>query len=158
MSAKNGFNKSCLNCSKIFYVSKSKSHVNYCCYRCCWDGRKKSYSDTGNPFHGKKHTINSMLKKSGEKHPRWKGGKWKCGEGYIYILSKNHPRKNARGYVYQHILVMEKHLKRYLNREEVVHHINHIKDDNRIENLMLFPDNFAHLAYHKKENREIKIK
>lgn len=148
MSAKNGFDKKCLNCGKTFYVSRSKSHVNFCCYRCCWDGRKLAYSGERNPFYGKKHSIKSMSKKSGEKHPNWKGGKWKCGEGYVYVLSKNHPRKNARKYVYEHILVMEKSLGRYLNKKEVVHHVNGVKDDNRIENLMLFKNNWEHLAYH----------
>ncbi|MCK4793513.1 MAG: HNH endonuclease [Desulfobacteraceae bacterium] len=85
--------------------------------------------------------------KEGEQGTRWAGGRRKHGDGYVQIFSPNHPCKDKNNYVLEHRLVMEAHIGRSLLPTEVVHHINEVRDDNRIENLMLFPNNGAHLKY-----------
>lgn len=82
--------------------------------------------------------------KKGKNNPKWRGGILKHEKGYIYRYSPTHPYKTKMGYIFEHRIVMESHIGRILLPQEVVHHINGIKDDNRIENLMLFVDESQH--------------
>ncbi len=73
---------------------------------------------------------------SGEDSPNFTGGKYIDDKGYVRVLRPEHP-KNIRGYAYEHRLVVEKYLGRFLEAWETVHHINEVKQDNRIDNLFL---------------------
>ena len=75
-------------------------------------------------------------------------------EGYIFLYKPDYHRANSNHCVLEHIVVMEKKLRRKLKKEEVVHHINGIRDDNRPENLQVFPTNTAHSQYHADRNRQ----
>jgi hypothetical protein len=92
-----------------------------------------------------------MKKYKGEKHSKWKGGRLKA-RGYILIYSPSHPHRNkvGKGYVFEHRLVMEEKLGRFLSKNVIVHHINGIRNDNRIENLVL-TTNSKHISSHNSE-------
>lgn len=111
----------------------------------CFNGCEKSWFRKG-----EHHNISTEFKKgefTGNKHPLWKGGKHKLGNGYIVEYCPNHPRA-YRNKVYQHILVAEKKIGRLLNISEAVHHINGIKDDNRIDNIIVCKNDTEHFKYH----------
>jgi uncharacterized protein (DUF1330 family) len=118
-----------------------------------WTGKKHPHTS---PLQGfKKGNIpwNKGLKgyMAGEKNNMWKGGKYIDEQGYVHILNKEHPFADKMGYVREHRLVMEKHLGRYLSKNEIVHHINGIKSDNRIENLKLISQS-EHVGEHFRLN------
>ena len=86
----------------------------------------------------------------GERNGQWRGGRQTDSDGYILIWIPYHPYANAAGYIREHRLVMEKHLRRYLVPGEVVHHHDGNKQNNRIRNLGLFRRNSDHLRHELK--------
>jgi hypothetical protein len=58
--------------------------------------------------------------------------------GYVCIRAPWHPHANGSGkYVFEHRLVMEKMIGRYLLPTEAVHHMDHDKQNNLPDNLQL---------------------
>jgi len=85
----------------------------------------------------KKYKIKSRMRDQwGKNNSRWKGGRH-FKKGYILLKRVEHPNAQVDGYIFEHRLVMEKHIGRYLEKNEIVHHMNGIKDDNRIDNLKI---------------------
>lgn len=110
----------CDNCGKYYktYLCYIKRSKNhFCCKKCEYEHKQ----------------LNNTFDK-------WRGGHICKSTGYKAI------RINGKDYD-EHRLVMQKHLGRKLNKNEVVHHINGNKLDNRIENLMLLT-NQEHSSLH----------
>ena len=89
-------------------------------------------------------TMKKYFHPAGPNSARWKGGhkKW-AGYVQVWLPPDDFFRSmaNPRGYIYEHRLVMAKHLGRCLHSWEIVHHKNGVpKNDNRIEFLQLVTD------------------
>lgn len=80
---------------------------------------------------------------------------------YITVYCPDHPNADNHGNVFEHRLVMEAYLGRFLKPEEAVHHkgtkypLGSLEDkqDNREENLGLFPTHGQHTKYHKEREK-----
>lgn len=101
---------------------------------------------------GYKHTDEYRAKLSaahkGKPHD-W-ANKRRIVHNYISLFEPTNPMSNKTGYVYEHRKVMADSIGRPLLRTELVHHINGIKTDNRIENLQIV-SRFEHSQIHSGE-------
>jgi predicted RNA-binding Zn-ribbon protein involved in translation (DUF1610 family) len=75
-----------------------------------------------------------------------------CGK-YIYAIVHSHPKAIDHGYVLLHRVLMENKIGRMLLSNEVVHHKNGNKRDNRIQNLQLMTV-AEHNLTHAQQNRK----
>ena len=126
--------KICFTCSREFVPSSKHKNCPSCRYH---QTKTVLCKVCGITMHSTKY--GNCIKCTNKLRPDYGTGKY-LKNGYVMVFQKGHPRaQGSRGiYVFEHILVMEKHLKRYLEKDENVHHINGVKDDNRIENLELW--------------------
>ena len=85
--------------------------------------------------------LSTIKAHKGKPSFNWKGGKHTDKLGYVQVWKPEHPNARLAGYVHEHRLVMSEHLGRPLESHEFIHHINGIKDDNRLENLELLTKN-----------------
>jgi len=92
----------------------------------------------------------------GKNNSQWAGGR-RSRNGYVQIWEPEHPDCDIGGYIFEHRLVMEGLLGRYLLPNEVVHHIDGNKLNNAPENLCLFASNGEHHSFHAQERKRCKL-
>ena len=143
--------RECSTCGKHFFVQPNQIKKNggkYCSYFCLnhRDGRGKKYRRVcvrcGESYDApvdrrfKYCSAKCMNKRVGELAPGWKGGRSVNERGYVIVLVHNHPRAHNNK-IYEHTIVAEKILGRYMLPDEVVHHRNGNKGDNRTSNIQI---------------------
>lgn len=93
------------------------------------------------------------VRRYGDEHHNWKGGTYLHADGYVCEFAPDHPsvshRRKGNRYVFQHRLVMEALMGRFLRPDEDVHHINGVKHDNRPGNLELTTRS-EHIRHHRR--------
>jgi len=162
----------CLICGIVFECDDTKRNKNrkYCSSFCARSangknnaGRKhtdewkqlisEKNSCQGNPFFGKKHSIESKqmmsISKIGmmtkEKHPNWNGGIKNRPDGYS---------RRSLDDKYIHRIIMENYLGRKLNVDEIVHYIDGDVSNNDISNLIVMTNSEHRKIHVTKQQRD----
>lgn len=126
-------------------MTNTRQEIEGMSQQICSNGRVRGHNGLyDNPEYLKKLKTKKNI---GKNNHKWKGGKKMSRYGYVYVWLPECERRVFR-YILEHRLVMEKHIGRKLLASEVVHHINGIRTDNRIENLVLFKNKSEHRKYH----------
>lgn len=140
----------CRECKKEFETFLCLINIRkYCSRKCEYKSRKNRWKTIKHPFLGKRHSKES-IEKMKKAHKVIRKELTLDNKGYYRIHKSEHPFAQKSGYIRRSRLVMEKHLGRYLSLQEIVHHINHIKTDDKIENLQLCSTNKEHRYLHRK--------
>lgn len=147
----------CIVCEKAFYAKPAviKKGAKYCSDECRRTGKyipckycgKIRYIELNIIKRGEGLYCNRSClgkDKTGKQAKHWKGGVVSTKDGNAGYLHE----RQGRHYIRQHRTIVESFTGRKLKRYEVVHHINGIRTDNRIQNLYLFKNNSEHISYH----------
>lgn len=132
----------CLNCGKEFSLLASQmrvrvktAQVKYCsldCYYAAIKTKERICAHCQKPFEPQRATSKyCSVKCKNEARIGKKRSEFWYENGYRVISLGD-----GVG-IKEHIKIMEDHIGRKLEPDEIVHHINFVRDDNRLENLQL---------------------
>ncbi len=143
----------CPQCNEFRWIRLDtyKRNKRLLCFACT--RIKVTQGNVGSKRSQETRKILGLLKR-GAKNPRWLGGK-KCPGPKSVAVPGEHPYScmaNQNGHVLEHRLIMAGKLGRPLDQEEVVHHKNRDRRDNRIENLLLLSSQSEHVSLHSVED------
>jgi len=103
----------------------------------------------------KKLKITRPLSGKNSRNRKRKGEVLKTGYPVYHL--PNHPRASNVGYIYKHVLEMEKHLGRLPSKREPIHHIDLDRTNYHISNLFLTKNHSHHQKVHSNLTKLIKV-
>ena len=142
----------CIKCASGFVAKRSDAkYCTSCGYEARLDRQRRfeknhmtSCLDCGGSIHRRfircKTCSNSSRDQTGEKNPFWKGGR-SLRAGYATVLVDGRHRDEHR--------VVWEEANGPIPDGYVVHHMNGVKTDNRLENLLAVPRHQHHSEPHK---------
>jgi hypothetical protein len=83
-------------------------------------------------------------------HMRNRGVTHQHSDGYVMVYAPDHPRAHGHS-VYEHFLVAEKALGRFLKHPEEVHHVDGNPANNTPSNLVVCPNRAYHMLLHRRQ-------
>lgn len=92
--------------------------------------------------------LNRSWQPRGEASGAWNGGRIVHEGRPLVRVDYDHPRRQLRGYVFEHILIVERVLGHHLPHRAVVHHVNGDRADNRTSNLVICENQAFHKLIH----------
>ena len=144
----------CQMCGGTFTSKEAKA--KFCSHACSNRARRKHHPKPCGRCGGMftpKDAQSTFCSNACAGKARRSGRSWKDPYGYIMRYEPEHPMASRRGRLFEHRWVMANHLGRPLLPDEIVHHRNGVKDDNRIDNLAVMTDAEHKLLHTAKRSR-----
>lgn len=149
----------CKSCGKKFVVPcsdhriKEGLEIKYCSSKCAGiatrKGAFKKCPVCGKEFYTTRNQFCSQECARKYRHDNYVH-KTYCENGYLVEYENGYNKKGNRK---QHRKIMEEYIGRPLRKDEIVHHVNGKKDDNRIENLQIMSKG-EHSSFHRLQEKK----